>query len=117
MIARLRADGTLAPRKKTEMATKKIVEAYNDGMTDIGELCEVFGYSKNTIQIYLLNGGVKRGKPSHYKTHTPPNAKAQLITYEIAKGEKSLSEIAKQFSVSRQYVHQLKNRMERLKDV
>ena len=114
MIAELRADGTLKPRKKTEMARAKIAEAYKGGMTDIAEICAVFGYSKNTINKYLLDEGVKRGRPKHHKPKGV-NEKAKEIMREIARGKKSLTEIANVFSVSRQYVHQLKTRLEQSK--
>lgn len=112
IIAELRESGTLKPRNKKQMASAKIAEAFEGGMTSIAELCEVFGYSENTIKTYLLAEGVRRGTPSHYKP-SQLNDKAVAIMGEIAKGEKPLSQIATEFAVSRQYVHQLKKRMEK----
>lgn len=110
MVRDLRADGTLKPRKKTERAIELVALAWQTETKDIDELAEMFGYSTATIDKYLQLSGVREGKrqPNSYKI----SDKTHEIIAELEINT-SLSEIARKFGVSRQYVHQIKTRLER----
>ena len=110
MVAELRADGTLPPRNRTQMAIAKVVNAYNSGITDFDELSAMFGFKHGYIRWCLQVAGVKRPRPKKYSTTI--NELAMEIIQEIATGEKTQAQIAAEFGVSRQYVNQLKKRME-----
>jgi transposase len=113
-VATLREDGTLKPRNKKEHSMRLVTEAYNSGITDIDELAEMYSLKRGTAIVYLNKMGVCRPRPTTYNSHF--NKKAEAIIEKLQQSNLSHAEIAKQFSVSRQYVHQLKKRMERLKD-
>jgi DNA-binding CsgD family transcriptional regulator len=110
MVAELRADGTLKPRNRVQMAIAKVVNAYNSGITDFDELSAMFGFKHGYIRWCLQVAGVKRPRPKKYNTTI--NELAMEIMQEIATGKKTQSQIATEFGVSRQYVNQLKKRME-----
>lgn len=110
MVAELRADGILKPRTMTKDAISAVGEAWKSGMKDPRDLAEMFGYSVNTVRRYLDKSGVREGKrpPTNYK-HSP---KTNDIARQLQLGS-SPTEIAKNFGVSRQYVHQIKKRLEK----
>ena len=110
MVQELRADGTLKPRKKTERAIELVALAWQTETKDIAELAEMFGYSPATIDKYLQYSGAREGKrqPNSYKI----SQKTHEIVAEIKNGT-SLSQVARDFGVSRQYVHQIKTRLEK----
>jgi transposase len=110
MVRELRADGTLKPRKKTERAIELVALAWQTETKDIDELAEMFGYTAETIKTYLVKSGVRGGKRDHatYKV----SDKTHEIIAELETNT-SLSEIARKFGVSRQYVHQIKIRLEK----
>jgi transposase len=110
MVRELRADGTLKPRKKAERAIELVALAWQTETKDIDELAEMFGYNPSTIDKYLQLSGVREGKrqPNSYKI----SDKTHEIIAELETNT-SLSEIARKFGVSRQYVHQIKIRLEK----
>ena len=110
MVSELRADGTLPPRNRVQMAIAKVSNAYNSGITDFDELSAMFGFKRGYLRWCLQVAGVKRPRPKKYNTTI--NELAMEIMQEIATGKKSQAKIATEFGVSRQYVNQLKKRME-----
>lgn len=110
-IDRLRYLGHLPPKpsKKAE-AIKKIGEAWESGTQDIDELCDIFGYTRETVLNYLSKSGVKKGKIKPKIKPKPMSDKVQEIAREIQSGT-PLCEIAKKYGVSRQYIHQIKKRI------
>lgn len=108
MVAELRANGTLKPRKKTEKTAKAIAEAWHAQTKNIYELSEMFGLGVRTIYKYLAATDCTDGvRTAHNHKKRELNKKAQEIISAIDEG-KSTAEICKTFGVSRQYVHQLK---------
>lgn len=112
MIDELRSNGTLQPRSCKKIAIKAVGDMFDSGVQNIDELCEAFGYSYNTIKDYLSLSRGNNGRPPKNYRKRKPNNKAQTIMVEIAQKELSLSEIARKYGVSRQYVYQLKQRVE-----
>lgn len=111
IINLLRTEGELSPRHKKRIGVKKLGNAYISGITDIDELATMFGYTRSTVIEYLKYAGIKRERPKKYRTSLGDTARA--ITEDIMLGEKSLYKIATEYGVSRQYVHQLKLRLEK----
>lgn len=110
IINLLRTEGELPPRHKKRIGVKKLGNAYISGITDIDELATMFGYTRSTVIEYLKYAGIKRERPKKYRSTLGDTARA--ITEDIMLGEKSLYKIASEHGVSRQYVHQLKRRLE-----
>ena len=118
MLNKLRQDGTLKPRKKKKENTIKMLgDAWKSGITDIKELSEMFGSTEQTTIAYLSKSGARENKrPPHNHTKKQLNKKAEAIM-EVLKEGKPLSTVAKEFGVSRQYVFQLKERLEKENDI
>ena len=112
MIDELRANGTLKPRNCKKTAIQAIASTWDNGITDIDELCEMFSYKPNTVKCYLSFSRGNSVRPHRNYRAKQFNEKAQSIMDEISKQELSLSDIARKFEVSRQYVYQLKMRLE-----
>lgn len=112
MVRSLRKDGTLKDRKITEIALSRITTAYNNGTTDPIELSHIFGYSLKTTIQYLKLAGIKRGHPKKHYFPKGVGNKAKQIMHDIQTSNLTLSGIAKKHNVSRQYVYQLKKRIE-----
>lgn len=112
MIRTLKNDGTLKKRNMTEIALARLTAAYNNGITDPRELSRLFGYSLNTTTYYLRLAGIKRGHPPKQYFPKPLGEKALAIIRDLESSKMTLSEIAKKHGVSRQYVYQLKERIE-----
>jgi DNA-binding CsgD family transcriptional regulator len=110
MVGELRADGTLKPRKRAESAVNAVALAWQTETKSPYELAELFGYSVETVQKYLKMSGVRGGKrpTANYKHCDKTNA----IMADLQEG-KPMPQIARTYGVSRQYVHQIKQRMER----
>lgn len=112
MVDELRADGTLQPRKRAETVIKAVAVAWKNETKDPYELAKMFGISIHTIKAYLKRSGVREGKrPPHNFKKRDFNEKAIAIMCDLREG-KSSGEIAKNYGVSRQYVHQLKKRLD-----
>lgn len=112
MVRDMRKDGTLKERNVTEIALARLTAAYNNGITDPRELARLFGYSLNTTTHYLRLAGIKRGHPPKQYFPKPLGEKTLAIIRDLESSKMTLSEIAKKHGVSRQYVYQLKERIE-----
>jgi transposase len=111
MVQELRADGTLKPRKKTERAIELVALAWQTETKDIGELAEMFGYSVDTIKTYLVASGVRKGeRPTTYKLRKNGSRTNEIV--DAINSGKTMSQVAKDFKVSRQYIFRLKKKME-----
>lgn len=108
-IAQLKKKGVLKGRSgKTATKTwEKVLQAYNDGITnpyEIAELCDCcYGYV-NTILSNAKLGRVKR----NYKQRKVCENTQAIIT--ALKSGKRVREICAEFGVSTQYVYQVKNK-------
>lgn len=110
MVKELRDNGTLKPRQKTTDAIKALANAWENETQNPYELAEMFGYTPETVKVYLRISGVRKGKrPSHNFKHCN---KTNEIAKDLKDG-KPMIYIAKKFGVSRQWVHQIKQKMER----
>lgn len=110
-VAKLREDGTLNPRNRKERSMRLVKEAYNSGISNLDELAEMFSFTKGTIRQYLNMQGVHRDRPKTYCSSVGDRSKE--IMQHIQEAKLSLPQISKKFCVSRQYIHQLKKRIER----
>ena len=104
-VAKLREDGTLEPRHRKERSMRLVKEAYNNGITNVDELADMFSFTRGTIIQYLNVQGVSRPRPTVYSTTT--SDKTSEILQQIRKGECSQTQLAKKYGVSRQYIHAL----------
>ena len=111
MINELRADGTLAPRHKKERARQILANAVNEGMTDLRELSETYGFTASTIKAYLTNTGAKRGRPAHNTKKRELSQQTQQIMRDLQSG-KTIPALAKRYGLSRQRIHTIKKQME-----
>lgn len=110
MINELRSDGTLAPRHKKERSRQILANAVNEGMTDLRELSETYGFTASTIKAYLTNTGAKRGRPEHNYKKRELTQQTQQIRAELQKG-KTIAQIAKRYKLSRQRIYAIKKQM------
>lgn len=108
VIREMKANGEF-PTKR-EGTIDKVKFAIDSGMNNPYEIAETYGIKYATVRTYKSKLGIKTGKTQEFKPSK--GEKTKEIEREIALGEKSLSEIAKDFRVSRQYVSALKKRME-----
>jgi YesN/AraC family two-component response regulator len=104
------AEGIIKPRSRKRMLIEKMREQYDSGNTDIYELAKMFQITPRTASEYLRIKGHKRKRPEHNYKKRELNEKALMIISEIEKKERTLSEISRDFGVTRQYVKQLSER-------
>ena len=111
MIEELKKNGTLQGRSgKSEKKTwNKVLQAYNDGKTNPYDIAKMFGLKVGTVNNILSNSRLNRKKPEHNYNQFPLTEKTKQIITEIQSG-KSLSEIAREYNISRQYIHKIKNK-------
>ena len=104
--------GILTPREKNKLTIELVAKAWENQTQNPYELANILGYSVHTINTYLQLSGVREGKrPLHnYKDYR--NTKFNDIAIELKNGT-SVSQISKTFKVSRQYIYQIKNRLEK----
>ncbi len=113
-IKEMKANGEFPKeRKSTKEKIKEIFEeALEKGETiNPYEVAQAYGVGYATVRKYKSELGIKTGKTQNFKPSIY-NEKTNAIRNEIALGEKSLSKIASEHQVSRQYVHSLKKQME-----
>ena len=96
-------------RKSTQ---EKIKEAFDNGMTNPYEIAETYGLSVNYVRNAKVFLKLNNKRPSHNYKPRKKDEKTGQIKAEITLGKKSLSEIARDYGISRQRVHQLKKEME-----
>lgn len=111
MIMELRQNGVLKGQSgKSRVKTwEKVLQAYNNGITSPYDLSKMFLLKVGTVNTILSNSGLHRIRPKkNYKAY-PIGDKTKEIIEEIKSGE-TLTEIAKKYGTSRQYVHKLKEK-------
>ena len=112
-VAEMKRNGEFPTERKNTM--QKIKEAYESGEQNPYTICETYGIKYTTLRDYKGRMKIRTGRPKHnYKKRKPSkrNPRVAEIKQELELGEKSMSEIARAFSVSRQYIYQLKQEME-----
>ena len=107
MIKALKRDGTLPKRSLHQITKDKVVDAYNSGIRDVAEIADIFHLEPSTVRVYLCEAGVKRHQT---RKPYPHGDRTKEILAAIRNGEGNLTQLAKRFGVSRQYIHQLRNR-------
>lgn len=93
----------IRPPCKTERA---ILELYEMGITNPYEIAEITNYALSTIQSSISRYTDRRSKPKH--NYKPPKKQTQEIIQELKKGRR-LVDIAKEYGITRQRVHQIKS--------
>lgn len=112
-IKEMKANGEFpTERKTTKEKIKEIFEeAIKKGETiNPYEIANTYAIAYQTVRKYKSECGIKTGKTQEFKPRV--RTKSTAIKGEIALGKKSLSQIAKSHNVSRQYVHELKRKLE-----
>ena len=108
-IKSLKKSGFLPARDAFVAVSEGVTSQYIDGM-DARQIANDHGCSVRKIYYILEKNGVNRKKTQNFVKGKCAE-KTEAIK-EAIKCKKSLSEIARDFGVSRQYVHQIKQKME-----
>lgn len=106
----LQKNGVLQKRRRKN-GQSLILDAYNNGMTNPYEISDVYGYKPETVKKYLRFVGVHRNRPPANWKQKEKSDKTKEILECLEKGVK-MSEIAKMYGVSRQWVFIVKRRSE-----
>ena len=75
----------------------------------VDELADMFSFTRGTIIQYLNEMSIHRPRPTVYTTTV--GSKTKEIMQQIRESNLSLTQIAKKYGVSRQYVHALSNKI------
>lgn len=110
-IGKLRADGTLPEREKRN-GRKLVVEAYNSGIKNPYEIADIYGYAPRSVQIWLADAKLGRERPSRNWKKIDNSEKTKKIIACLENGAR-VNETARQFGVSKQWVSQIKQRIEK----
>lgn len=105
-IRQLKKEGVLPPHSITEIRNKTICEEFEKNK-NLKEIADKLGLSLWLVRNVLGRCGVKHPRIMNFT----PNERKQQIIEDLENGN-SLSKIAKNHGVSRQYVHQIKKEME-----
>lgn len=110
-IAELKKKGVLKGRSgKSQANTQaRVLQAYNDGITSPYEIAELCGVSVGYIRKVLSQAKVKVGRPKHNYKQSKLCENTQAIITALKSG-KRVREICDEFGVSKQYVHEVKNK-------
>lgn len=112
-IWKLQRDGVIVKRAR-KRGRELVVDAYKNGMHNPYELAETYGYTHKTVQTYLSDA--KLGRPKHENGKLWAKRPYDKRTEEILKCLESgmgVSETARRFGVSRQWVFAIKKRSEK----
>lgn len=87
---------------------RKLLSLYLQGITNPYELAQKTGYAIGSVSSVLYHLGIKRKRPKKNYKKKERNTMAKAILFELLNAEKSASQIAREYGVSRQYVSELK---------
>lgn len=104
-IRQLKKEGILPPHSITEIRNKTICKEFEKNK-NLREISEKFGVSIWLVRNVLGRCGVKHPRIMNFT----PNEKKEQIIEDLENGM-TMSEIAKNHGVSRQYVHQIKKEL------
>lgn len=96
------------PAKRTSKI-ERVKHAFDEGEVNPYKIAEENGIAYGTLKTYKTNLGLRTGRQKH---NFKVCAKTKQIMSDLQKGEKSLSEIARTHQVPRQWVHELKTKLE-----
>ena len=112
-IWRLQKEGVLSPRPRKN-GRELVVDAYKNGMHNPYEIAETYGYTHKTVTTYLCDA--KLGRPTHENgklwVKKPYNERTKEILKCLENGM-GMSETARRFGVSRQWIFAIKKRSEK----
>ena len=107
-IRKMKANGDFdEPRKRTQ---DKIIEAYQSGIHNPYALAEMYGVSRNYVNLVFHWHGIKRQRNAQNWKHCE---RTTAIVEDLKEGVLTHAEIAKKHGTSSQWVNQIKQRMER----
>ena len=110
-IKQMKESGEFPTERRTTV--DKVREMYESGITNPYEIAETYGISVATVRHIKQNIlHIKHPRPSHNYRLRKKSAKNTEIKAQIRLGKKSLSQIARDFGVSRQRVFAIKKEME-----
>ena len=114
MVMELRQNGVLQGRsgKSKAKTCGKVLQAYNDGITNPYEISNMLSLKVSTVKRILIELQLKRQRPKHNYKAKKLCDKTKEIIEEIESG-KPLSEIAKSHGFSKQYVYSVRNKFVR----
>ena len=106
IIRKMQINGEMPPKKSNK---ERVREALESGETNPYKISEELGISKNLFYRYRTAVGYSTPRPKrNYKVVE----KTRQIERDIRLSRASLSEIARRHGVSKQYVWQIKKKME-----
>lgn len=108
VLKTLRYEGFLPPRKR-KRGQVLVAEAYRSGITNPYELSEKYGYTIKTVAAYLRSEGIQRKRGKRSWKEIDPSERTKKIRECLENGA-SMSEVARMFNVSRQWVFIVKER-------
>ena len=110
-IVKLKQNGVLKGNsgRTKQKALGKILQAYNSGITNPHDIAEMFGLKVGTVNTILGNSKLDRKRPTHNYVKRELDEKTIEILQEIENGV-SLSEIARKYNCSRQWVSKIKKK-------
>ena len=107
-IRELSRNGVLPERNVRQIKTVAVIKEF-EKTKNLQEIADKFGYSLGYVRNILWGNGIKHPKSMNFYKNEP-NEKAQQIAKDLRLG-KSQSKIAKAHAVSRQYVYQIKEKI------
>ena len=110
-IAELKRNGVLNGRSGKSRANTqaRVLQAYNDGITNPYETAEMLGIDCRYVNIILSNAKLGRQRPKRNYKQRKVCENTQAIITALRSG-KRVREICAEFGVSTQYVYQVKNK-------
>ena len=111
-IWEMQRDGVL-PKRERKRGCDLVVATYQSGMHNPYEIAETYGYKYSTVETWLKNAKLGRVRCDNGKNwkRTECSEKTEEIIKCLESGM-GMSEIAKEFGVSRQWVYIIKKRSE-----
>ncbi len=109
-IWKLRVDGVLPERNKRN-GKELVSKAYNSGIKNPYEIAEMYGYAPKSVQTWLSELNLHRERPKHNWKKVQHCEKTNEIMACLERGER-VCELSRRFGVSKQWVSQLKKKME-----
>lgn len=110
-IRELKRNGVLKGRSGKSRANTqaRVLQAYNDGITNPYEIAELCGCCYGYVNTILSNAKLGRGKPKRNYKQRKVCENTQAIITALRSG-KRVREICAEFGVSTQYVYEVKNK-------
>ena len=108
--------GVLPKRSLKDYTKYKIITLYKGGLTSIYDICEAVQRCRRVVVETLVEEGLITNKPEHKYKKRAISSKTEQIIDEICEGNKTISQIARDYGVSRQYVSWLAKKLKEIGD-